>query len=219
MSKPSTYARLINGALVDLCDLRAEQVDFSAIAAALARGIRYAGNTAVPVSIAQHTLIAADCARAQGAAWAVPFVLLHDAHEAFIGDITTPAAKAIDHYARHAGERTSAYTLMGISALKCEIDRSIWDVAGFGQCYYFPEVTRAIHAADRGAYLVELRDFHRAIKPHDPEYHAIQNAPLKRVQRVMSTAAAEMALQEAFREHLPCFGAALPVIPTAKAAT
>ena len=84
-------------------------VDFKEIALTLAELPRYAGNFEKPISVAQHTLIALDaCMAADGTALDRAYVLIHDAHEAYMGDITAPVAEALATIAGETGEATRA---------------------------------------------------------------------------------------------------------------
>lgn len=78
---------------VDLAALQ-PTTDFAGpmIAEALSKINRFSGHTRLPWSVAAHSvLVAAICPTHALKGWA----LLHDAHEAFIGDITSPALELI----------------------------------------------------------------------------------------------------------------------------
>lgn len=78
--------------LVDLNDLPPMAMAATVLGTTLAKINRYAGRTAEPWSVAAHSvLVSRLCRQPQNAAWA----LLHDAHEAFIGDIISPSVKFI----------------------------------------------------------------------------------------------------------------------------
>lgn len=67
---------------------------FEDISVGLSRAYRYAGQTRQPYSVAEHTIIGCELARAQFDKSFADRVclgfLVHDAHEAFTGDITSP---------------------------------------------------------------------------------------------------------------------------------
>lgn len=61
------------------------------IAHALAQINRYAGATTRPYSVAEHSLLVADLARKAGHSPIVELAcLMHDAHEAYVGDVSSP---------------------------------------------------------------------------------------------------------------------------------
>lgn len=109
----------------DLLEPRAEQVDFESLSVALSRIPRFLGYTVggPPLSVAQHCVEGARAiereTRRRDAAAAF---LLHDAHEAFIGDIPTPVQRALEAY--------SSEVRAAIRALKDRIDAAIYDAAG-----------------------------------------------------------------------------------------
>lgn len=77
---------------VDLAMLRPGDFAGSMIAEALSKINRFTGHSRLPWSVAAHSLLVeALCPTKALKGWA----LLHDAHEAFLGDITTPALELI----------------------------------------------------------------------------------------------------------------------------
>jgi hypothetical protein len=93
MTLPHILSRF--GNRIDLIDPTPAQVDFAEIAETLARVYRWTGAAKYDVSVAWHTIIGVEIARWQKLEWAIPHWLLHDAHEARLGDIATPVAQAI----------------------------------------------------------------------------------------------------------------------------
>ena len=76
-------------------------IDFLEIAIVLARIYRYTGHTSRPFSVAQHCVIGHDALRSKfpdRPDIALAF-LLHDAHEAYTGDISTPIQNALGVFA------------------------------------------------------------------------------------------------------------------------
>ena len=210
---PRVPFRDARGRMLDLANLQPADIHFPTIAYALARLNRYAGNTAVPISVAQHSLIAMKCAIARGRAWAAPWVLLHDAHEAFIGDITTPAAMLLFFASANA-----ALVDQAIINAKRGLDDAIYHAARLPaprQCSV--PLNGIIHRADRDAYLVELRDFHRGLRRDDPDFEAMTaiGTIMPRQQRPLSAVDAEIIFMAALENHLPCYGAPAPALPAA----
>lgn len=120
------------------------QVDFDIdIAEALARIPRYTGHVRPgPYSVAQHCVVGADIVfRDTDDRIAAAAFLLHDAHEAYIGDIATPVAAALAIAVADAG----AFADIGPSVLrtalrrlKAGLDREIYSAAHIGSaqgCY------------------------------------------------------------------------------------
>lgn len=72
------------------------QFDVGAIAHALAQINRFSGHASRPYSVAEHSLLCADIAERMQLPPIVQYAaLMHDAHEAFTGDTSTPAKIAI----------------------------------------------------------------------------------------------------------------------------
>ncbi len=123
------------GGYVDLVNPHPEQIDFETIATVLAGVPRFARHTGSGVlSVAQHCMEgAAAIEREGGSALAVAAFLIHDAHEAYIGDIATPVAWAIAAHAAIATGQASGSSraaLFGIKSLKSALDSAIFQAAG-----------------------------------------------------------------------------------------
>jgi 5'-deoxynucleotidase YfbR-like HD superfamily hydrolase len=74
---------LYSGVLVNVLDLVPNDIDIHDIAHALACTNRFGGHARVPLSVAQHSVdVSRICGSLQG--------LLHDASEAYLGDIPQP---------------------------------------------------------------------------------------------------------------------------------
>lgn len=81
--------RLYSKREVNPLDIRSEQIDIQDIAHGLALCNRFAGQTSRPISVAQHSVYAARMiADALGPIQLIRQALLHDAAEAFLGDVT-----------------------------------------------------------------------------------------------------------------------------------
>lgn len=118
---------------------RPEDVDIQDIAHALSRINRYTGHTRVAVSVAQHSVLCARLAHAEIALEA----LMHDAAEAYIGDISRPVKQWLR-------ERDTSWDLME--------DLNARTIARkFGLRYPWPEEIAAI---DNIALTAEVRQFH-----------------------------------------------------------
>jgi hypothetical protein len=99
MTDTEAAAPGINGATIctrmgiyfNFADPRPEQINAVDIAWGLAHTCRFGGHTNTFYSVAQHCVLAAELARAAGASLAVQRdVLMHDASEAYTGDMVRP---------------------------------------------------------------------------------------------------------------------------------
>ncbi|MFB2531009.1 hypothetical protein ACEYYA_02460 [Paracoccus sp. p3-h83] len=147
------------GRTVDLLDLKPHDVPPEVLAETLAKLNRFSGRTDQPWSVAAHSvLVERLCPPDLG-----PWALLHDAHEAFIGDITSPAVDYIAHVGRIPGLHQAIATAKG------RVDRAIgsaWGVA-------VRSVSQDLRRADRIALQAEAILFLDAkpvlFEPHDDE--------------------------------------------------
>lgn len=142
-----TATRTASGRSLDLLKPDPRDVDIRDIAHHLSQINRYGGASCFPVNVAQHSVLALSIGMQilhQPRATQI-YTLLHDAHEAYLGDITSPAAVAIDG---PIGDT--------IDTLKDGIDDALW-------CHFGLEspdaATRAlVRKADRMAFATEWRD-------------------------------------------------------------
>jgi hypothetical protein len=135
------WKQMPTGRMVDLMDPTVADVDFAGdVAPALSNIARFDGSCAVrpgkPWTVLDHLVAGADLLRSAGASTRLGVLyLLHDAHEAYVGDITTPVANALAAMAdrewpEKTGHKASHFVTRSISALKAVWDRAIWDAAG-----------------------------------------------------------------------------------------
>lgn len=155
-----TYLHTLNGTIV-LENLPTWSMTPTAIGDVIAKIPRFAGRTAEPYSVAAHSvLVSRLCSRPEDRAWA----LLHDAHEAFIGDLITPAVVLIGAQSVPVGK---AVVENGVKAAKDLLDRQIlasWRLAGRhdgGEVAYFDHV----------AYLAERATFFDVVEPDTSAEH------------------------------------------------
>jgi hypothetical protein len=141
-----TWIQTASGRAFDLLAPRAEDIDFASdVAGPLARTARFAGH--VPggaYSVAQHSVIGARCIIRDG--WGRDLALhflLHDAHEAYLGDLTRPMQLALGKAmaeaagallstapARDRAERDAAAAVSSaLRRLKSGLDRAIFAAA------------------------------------------------------------------------------------------
>jgi 5'-deoxynucleotidase YfbR-like HD superfamily hydrolase len=149
--EPGPWVQTHTGLAMDLLNPRVEDVHYQDIHVALARAPRFAGHTIEPFSVGQHSVLVM---RILDWMWmerghVVPTemrlaTLLHDAHEAYMGDISTPVSN-LPGLARP------------IFALKGRLQRVIH--IAFGLPAALPdEWLRMIAHADRVALATEKRD-------------------------------------------------------------
>ena len=81
-------------------DPRPEDIDIVDIAAALSKLNRYGGHTIKFYSVAEHCVLMARAARADGFSLNICFqILMHDASEAYLSDVIRPIKPYLDNYA------------------------------------------------------------------------------------------------------------------------
>lgn len=94
-AKPSSMYWLSSGKIVDVLRPRAEDVDFNDIANGLARVQRFGGQiNAEHYSVAEHSVLVSRLCSPRNALLG----LMHDASEAYIGDVVTPLKRQIPDY-------------------------------------------------------------------------------------------------------------------------
>jgi hypothetical protein len=141
MTKILTYS----GVVFDLIEPKAADVRFDDIVAPLSRIGRFNDHLAGRVTLLQHSLLVTDLVGYK----ARPYALLHDAHEAYIGDITTPVVLALD---------TANYgTANAVAALKYRIDCAIY--GAFGLSFPDVDILDEIKGADLMALAIEKENF------------------------------------------------------------
>lgn len=120
---PDTAVRVNSGRLIDLVNPQVDDILMADIAVSLAAQERFTGHCPLKPTIAQHSLAVEHIvgelwAREDGAAdiaWAAPGALLrealmHDAAEAYVSDLSSPAKQALRAVLRGAAARNSTRT-------------------------------------------------------------------------------------------------------------
>lgn len=77
-------------------EILSNQIDIRDVAQALAQINRFTGHCHRPYSVAEHSLLVADLAKREGRSATLQLAcLMHDAHEAYSSDMSSPAKNAI----------------------------------------------------------------------------------------------------------------------------
>jgi hypothetical protein len=170
---------------MDLANPTADAVNFDDIAAHLAKINRWAGATTVPISVAQHSVMVADATPLE---WR-PYALIHDAHEAYLGDIPHPVKCALAK--RGGGD--------ALARLQCALDEAITIAAGL--VWPWPAAAAAaVHTADMRALATEWRDL---MPTHPLPSWADHYRPLPTMTRPILWPTAEDRYSDALAAHLP----------------
>lgn len=82
------------GKLIDLSNFREEDVRLPDISHALSIINRFTGHSKVPYSVAQHSVMVSRITEPEYALWG----LMHDASEAYLGDVATPLKNLLPGY-------------------------------------------------------------------------------------------------------------------------
>jgi hypothetical protein len=128
-----TWIQTASGRRFDLAAPQSALVDFDTdVPDALARLARFTGHISRgPYSVAQHSVLACDAVLAEtGDALAAAYALLHDAHEAYTGDWSTPLKHAIWAEARKAGIAAANQIETVLHALEARVVAAVHGAAG-----------------------------------------------------------------------------------------
>jgi hypothetical protein len=128
----ATTMQTFTGKLVDLSNFTEADVRLPDIAHALSILNRYTGHTVAPYSVAQHSVMVSHLCDPDDAVWG----LLHDASEAYLGDVARPLKSMLPDYRE----------------LEHHIQRTIGK--HFGLAWPIP---LSVHAADSSALIAEKR--------------------------------------------------------------
>lgn len=97
-----TWMLTATGATVDLRNPQAASISTLDVAHSLALTNRFTGHTARPYSVAEHSLLVEEIMSREFGPMppaALLAALVHDAHEAYLGDISTPLKQAFPFWA------------------------------------------------------------------------------------------------------------------------
>lgn len=145
----SKIALLTRNGMTNLKDIAACEFTAENLGDTLAKTNRFTGRTPQPWSVAAHSVLVSRLCHSPEAKAAG---LLHDAHEAFIGDVTTPAVEFIASQNEPIGGNIIR---SAVEQAKAELDRQIGYHWGVAFLYNRNEVAHA----DRIALLAEMTTF------------------------------------------------------------
>ncbi len=134
---------------VNLLDPDPATINLNEIATSLARVTRYSGHSTKNVSVLAHTFI---CDRYLRDMMHIDdplirlAVLLHDAHEAYVGDTVRPLKREINR--RSAGFLTT---------LENGLDRAIWRSLGLDMALVTEDIKAIVKEADNAALAIEVQ--------------------------------------------------------------
>jgi hypothetical protein len=155
----ATVLTLSNGRGIDLLAPKATDIDFAVVAEHLAKENRYNGATpGVVYSVAEHSVRGATAALAATGDYALAaYFLVHDAHEAFLKDDTTPKKRAIGALAFEAFGVLATTITASFDLLTDRIDAAVHEAAGL-PWPPTPEMKAKIKAWDLIMFVTEWRD-------------------------------------------------------------
>lgn len=164
-----SIVRVHSGREINLLAPDPANISIRDIAVQLSRIARFNGATAIPYYVAQHSVFVAAIASTLGASPREQFLaLMHDAHEAFIGDVTRPVLRAL----ADAGD-------VKFADLRWRMDKAIFWTFGI-RFEGMPEVVRT---ADEIALATEWRDL---MPGHCPSSFRPVGTPVKPLRHDMA---------------------------------
>jgi len=115
--------RTFTGRMINPCDIRTEEVDINDIAHSLAHQCRFLGHARGFYSVAQHSVIVSELVPKADSLWG----LLHDAAEAYLGDIIAPIKRCEEMYVYRSAEDRVLKTVAEKFALNPVLPASVED--------------------------------------------------------------------------------------------
>lgn len=168
-------------------------IDIRDIACALSRINRFNGATSLPLNVAAHSLaVMRELERRKASPEVQLLGLLHDAHEAYIGDITNPVRRALKRYTPDDV----------ISMIARDLDIAIF--TGLGVKHIdLPENWTPVAQADRAVFAAEWRDLVGALCPEKitPSPLPTKTTPPDKAEEQFLAAYARLSLHCGPRHH------------------
>lgn len=168
------WVHTASGRAVSLIDPDPDSISIRDIAAHLAKLCRFAGATATHYSVAQHSMLVSKLVADLGPQAAM-YGLLHDAHEAYCGDVSTPMKGAIADVVGAPVRATAAHPVDRIAGA---LDRAIAQHVGIPMPIPARVAERVAHA-DLRALATERRDLLRDDPSFTPSWGRDLPAPMR----------------------------------------
>lgn len=144
--------RLRSGAWFDLLDPASSEFTIDDIAHGLAHTCRYAGQADGFYSVAEHSILVSEVALGHEYA-----ALLHDAAEAFIGDVTRPLKQLLPEYKRlEKSIEEAIFARFGVDCVHPDVKKADLEVLAAEQAQLMPEGTDA-WATEAGVRAAPIR--------------------------------------------------------------
>ena len=208
----ATILTMANGKGIDLTNPQACDIDFAVIAEHLAKEKRYNGATpGIQYPVAQHCVIGADAAFADtNDIELAGYFLLHDGHEAFLKDDTTPKKRALAEIAANEFGILATEIMSSFEMMTDRFDAAIHEAAGLA----WPpseSMKAAIKAYDLTMFVTEWRDLMGSI--HHPNWEPYRGiAPLLTTIAPWGWKQSAHAFRYRCRKYLPCFAGSTPAL-------
>jgi uncharacterized protein len=186
MTSPRSLQHLFTGRDIDLLNIQPQDITISDIAHALAMTCRFGGHSSWHYSVAQHSIYVAERVfHLTGSANVARVALLHDASEAYLGDIVRPL-KLLDCFREYR-------------LIELQTQRRIYD--RFGLLNLSEKFEKLVEEVDNMALVRECDQlFEPAFKIDTEKYGDPDAAGWFMVCGRMQPRGAEMAFLEYFRE-------------------
>lgn len=159
-----TYIRVHSGAYVNLVDPDIDDILLEDIAHALSNIGRYTGHTSEFYSVAQHSILAAYAVVNEDTELARA-MLFHDAHEAYLGDISSPLKRLIGSEYDELTEKFDR-----IISQKFDVDLTIPSISVIDRRMGLTEADQLLDAdIENGFWPTDTGPFDISIVPWEPE--------------------------------------------------
>lgn len=174
MTRTNSILTLSNGRGIDLLGPKASDIDFISIAEHLAKEPRYNGATpGVVYSVAEHSARGVRSIMVEtGDEHLAAYFLLHDCHEAFLKDDTTPKKRALGIVAEEAFGVLASSVMDAFDRLTDRFDAAVHEAAGM-PWPPAPDLRDRIKYWDLRMFVTEWRDLMSGIE--HPEWDAYRN--------------------------------------------
>jgi hypothetical protein len=158
--EPGPYIQTLSGRRVNPLDAAPEDIEVSDIARALANTCRFGGHSKAFYSVAQHSVIVCELLEARGATPdELMAALLHDAAEAYLGDLPHPL--------KHRSELGAAFMAAEQRLEAVIVER-----------FALPDASARIKPLDRALLATERRTFSE-VTWHWPELDGAEDLGLE----------------------------------------